>query len=153
MIYNTNIRTQAASKAAFSGVLRAAEDSLAGFGDEPAYLSGLVTWAVRRAEEVGHHVRRHVLASGGLRAAGDCVRVCLGHCAVLEARGLSLSSALMRIFRPMVEQALSAGLRRIEQSSAALAAADDWSLGGGGGGAHQPKLSSSAHKFSSMVQV
>jgi exocyst complex component 8 len=47
---------------------------------------------------------------------------------LLEARGLSLSSVLMKQFRPSVEQALDSNLRRIEESTAALAAADDWIL-------------------------
>jgi hypothetical protein len=70
----------------------------------------------------------------------------------------------MKQFRPSVEQALDSNLRRIEESTAALAAADDWILTypptgirplarSSGNLALQPKLSSSAHRFNSMVQV
>ena len=162
--------TTAFSQLVFSTIAQAASDSLAAFGEEPAYTSELVTWAVKQTETLALNVKRHVLvssaASGGLRVAAECVQICLGHCALLEARGLALSSVLLRLFRPFIEQALGASLKRIEQSSAALAAADDWSLvypvgtrpvssttSLGGVNAYLPKLSSSAHKFSSMVQV
>jgi exocyst complex component 8 len=77
-------------------------------------------------------VKRHTLAScaagGGLRTAAECVKIAIGYSDLLEARGLSLSSVLMKQFRPSVEQALDSNLRRIEESTAALAAADDWIL-------------------------
>ncbi|PON67449.1 Exocyst component Exo84, C-terminal [Parasponia andersonii] len=157
------------SQLVFSTIAQAAGDSLVAFGEEPAYTSELVTWAVKQTETLAFHLKRHVLvssvASGGLRVAAECVQVCLGHCSLLEARGLALSSVLLRLFRPFIEQALGTSLKRIEQSSAALAAADDWSLvypagtrplcstmSIGNVNACQPKLSSSAHKFNSMVQ-
>jgi hypothetical protein len=85
----------------------------------------------------------------------------------LEARGLSLATVLLRLFKPIIEQALNANLKKIEDISAALAAADDWLLtyppaGGrpfsssaslGSPMASQPKLSSSANRFNSMIQV
>lgn len=162
--------TTALSKLVFSTIAQAASDSLGAFGEEPAYSSELVTWTVKQTEALALHLKRHVLvssaASGGLRVAAECVHICLGHCCLLEARGLSLCSVLLRVFRPLIEQALSANLKRIEQCSAALAAADDWSLvhpvgtrplgstsSLGSLNASQPKLSSSAHKFNSMVQV
>ena len=77
-------------------------------------------------------VKRHTLAScaagGGLRTAAECVMIAIGYSDLLEARGLSLSSVLMKQFRPSVEQALDSNLRRIEESTAALAATDDWIL-------------------------
>ncbi|PWZ54937.1 Exocyst complex component EXO84B [Zea mays] len=102
-------------------------------------------------------------AGGGLRTAAECVKIAIGYSDLLEARGLSLSSVLMKQFRPSVEQALDSNLRRIEESTAALAAADDWILTypptgirplarSSGNLALQPKLSSSAHRFNSMVQ-
>jgi hypothetical protein len=83
---------------------------------------------------------------------------------------MALSPVLIKHFRPFVEQALNTNLKRIEQSSAALAADDDWLLAyaptsrNNNPGlppvssfssltSHQPKLSISAHKFNSMVQV
>jgi hypothetical protein len=84
---------------------------------------------------------------------------------LLEARGLSVSSVLLKQFKPSLEQALDANLRRIEESTAALAAADNWILTYPSTGirplarlsaanlALQPKLSNSAHRFNSMVQV
>lgn len=157
----------------FPTVGQAASDSLAVFGDEPAFTSELVTWAVREMEDFASLLKRRVLASaaasGALRVAAACVHICLGHCSVLEARGLALSPILLRLFRPCIEQALATNLKRIEQSSAALATADNWSLAfapvGGRpsrassstflstGAVSQPRLSSSAHKFNSMVQV
>ncbi|XP_048136897.1 exocyst complex component EXO84A [Rhodamnia argentea] len=164
--------TAALSQLVFSTIAQAASDALAVFGEEPAFVSELVTWAVKETEALALLLKRHVLASsaaaGGLRAAAECVKICLGHCSVLEARGLALSPVLLRLFKPCVEQALSANLRRIEQSSAAIAAADDWSLAysplGGrpmrvssstflcSAAAVHPKLSSSANKLNTMVQ-
>ena len=76
---------------------------------------------------------------------------------------------LLKLFRPSVEQALDANLKRIEESTAALAAADDWELSYpptvtrqsgrssstslGSTAAYQHKLSSSAQRFNLMVQV
>ncbi|OMO55013.1 Vacuolar protein sorting-associated protein 51 [Corchorus olitorius] len=154
------------SQLVFSTIAQAASDSLAVFGEEPAYSSELVTWAVKQTEAFALLLKRHVLASsaaaGGLRVATECIQICLGHCSLLEARGLSLSPVLMRLFKPSVELAFSANLKRIEQCSAALAAADDWVLTYAPVGSRpfsstslsisQPKLSSSAHKFISMVQ-
>ncbi|XP_047309727.1 exocyst complex component EXO84A [Impatiens glandulifera] len=161
--------TAALSQLVFSTIAQAASDSLAVFGDEPAYTSELVTWAVKQTELFSLLVKRHVLASsaaaGSLRIVAECVQICMGHCSMLEARGLSLSPVLLKLFRPCVEQALSANLKRIEHCTAALAAADDWSLsyppvatrplGSSSLGsviASQPKLSSSAHRFNSLVQ-
>nr|GMD04552.1 exocyst complex component exo84a [Ipomoea batatas] len=160
--------TAALSHLVFSAIAQGASDSLAIFDDEPAYSSELVTWSVNQTETFAQLIRRHVLASpaasGGLRAVAECVQICLGHCALLEARGLALSPVLLKYFRPCVEQALTANLKRIEQNTAALAAADDWllvhspmgtrSLGTSSlaGMISQPKLSSSAHRFNTMVQ-
>lgn len=161
----------ALSQLVFSSIAQAASDSLAVFSEETAYTSELVTWAVKQTEAFAHLLKRHVLASsaasGSMRVAAECVHICLGHCSLLEARGLCLSPVLLRLFRPFLEQALSSNLKRIEQSSAALAAADDWLLLYPPVGArlmgstsslnavsvYQPKLSSSAHRFNSMVQV
>jgi hypothetical protein len=160
--------TATLSQLVFSTIAQAASDSLSIFGEEPAYASELVTWAVRQTETFAILLKRHVLAfsaaAGGLRVAAECVHICLGHCSLLEARGLALSPVLLRLFRPCVEQALNANLKRIEQSSAALAAADDWLLAYPVAGTRpgsttslgsisQPKVSTSAHRFNSMVQV
>ncbi|KAI8528452.1 hypothetical protein RHMOL_Rhmol12G0149400 [Rhododendron molle] len=161
--------TSSLSQLVFSTIAQAASDSLAVFGDEPAYTSELVTWAVKETESFSLLIKRHVLASsaagGGLRVVAECVQICLGHCSLLESRGLALSPVLLRLFRPCIEQALSANLKRIEHSTAAFAAADDWSLayppvgtrslGSASLGsviASQSKLSSSAHRFNSMAQ-
>lgn len=162
--------TASLSQIVFSTIAQAASDSLAVFDEEPAYTSELVTWAVKQTEAFALILKRHVLASsaavGGLRVAAECVHICLAHCSLLEARGLSLSPVLLRLFRPLIEQALNDNLKRIEQSCAALAAADDWVLTYLPAGTRlasstslssvnlsQPKLSPSAHRFNSMVQV
>lgn len=161
--------TAALSQQVFSIISQALNDSLEVFGEESSYASELVIWATKQAEAFAQLVKRHALAScaaaGGLRAAAECVQIALGHCSLLEARGLSLSSVLLKLFRPSVEQALEANLKRIEESTAALAAADDWVLISPPSGlrasarvsttnlALQPKLSSSAHRFNTMVQV
>ncbi|XVF26273.1 hypothetical protein REPUB_Repub14bG0001600 [Reevesia pubescens] len=164
--------TAALSQLVFSAIAQAASDSLGIFGKEPAYTSELVMWATKQTEAFALLVKRHALASsaaaGGLRAAAECVQIALGHCSLLEARGLALCPVLLKLFRPSVEQALNANLKRIEESTAALAAADDWvltyppgstrqsgwpasaSLGNTTGFQH--KLTSSAHRFNSMVQ-
>ncbi|KAK8627330.1 hypothetical protein V6N13_134943 [Hibiscus sabdariffa] len=161
--------TSALSQLVFSTIAQASSDSLAVFGEEPAYSSELVTWAVKQTDAFALLLKRHALASsaaaGGLRVATECVQICLGHCALLEARGLALSPILMRHFRPCVDMAFSATLKRIEQSTAALAAADDWVLSYAPVDARpfssslssasmsQSKLSSSAHKLNSMVKA
>ncbi|CAL4919609.1 unnamed protein product [Urochloa decumbens] len=160
--------TASLAQQVFRVIAQALSDSAEVFGDEPAYMSELVTWATKQALSFSLLVKRHALAScaagGGLRAAAECVKIALGYSELLEARGLSLSSVLMKQFRPSVEQALDSNLRRIEESTAALAAADDWVLtypptgirpfarSSAGNLALQPKLSSSAHRFNSMVQ-
>ncbi|KAG9146332.1 hypothetical protein Leryth_008020 [Lithospermum erythrorhizon] len=152
------------SQVIFSTIAQAANDSLVLFDEEQSYASELVTWAVTQSNDFALRVKRHVLASpaasGSLRPVAECVQMCMGHCSLLEARGLALSPILLRIFKPCVEQALSANLKRIEQCTAALAAADDWSLiypplgvrSMSSSISFQPKLSSSAHKFNTMIQ-
>ncbi|KAB2060304.1 hypothetical protein ES319_A10G007900v1 [Gossypium barbadense] len=164
--------TAALSQLVFSAIAQAASDSMGIFGEEPSYTSELVMWATKQTEAFALLVKRHTLASsaaaGGLRAAAECVQIALGHCSLLEARGLALCPVLLRLFRPSVEQALNANLKRIEESTAALAAADDWVLTYPPGGTRQSgwssslsvgnttifqhKLTSSAHRFNSMVQ-
>ncbi|KAL4279457.1 hypothetical protein GQ457_03G043020 [Hibiscus cannabinus] len=164
--------TAALSQLVFSAIAQAASDSLGIFGKEPAYTSELVIWATKQTEAFALLVKRHALASsaaaGGLRAAAECVQIALGHCSLLEARGLALCPVLLKLFRPSVEQALNANLKRIEESTAALAAADDWLLTYPPSNTHQSgwptsaslstttafqhKLTSSAHRFNSMVQ-
>ncbi|GER28342.1 exocyst complex component 84B [Striga asiatica] len=162
--------TAALSQFVFSAIAQAASDSSSIFCKETAYTSELVMWATKQTEAFALLVKRHALASsaaaGGLRSAAECVQIALGHCSLLEARGLALCPVLLRLFRPSVEQALDANLKRIEESTAALAAADNWDLtyppaslrlsgrtgGGSMMGLYQPKLSSSAHRFNSMVQ-
>lgn len=164
--------TAALSQLVFSAIGQASSDSLAIFGEEPAYRSELVMWATKQTETFALLVKRHALAScaaaGGLRAAAECVQIALGHCSLLEGRGLALCPVLLKLFRPSVEQALEANLKRIEESTAALAAADDWNLVSlasvtsqsgrssvstlSSAALYQPKLSSSAHRFNLMVQ-
>ncbi|KAK9707298.1 hypothetical protein RND81_07G187800 [Saponaria officinalis] len=151
------------SKLVFSAIAHASSDSLAVFGEDTSYTSELVSWAVKETEKFGMIMMKQTLysaaASGKLRAAAECVQICLGHCVLLESRGLALSPVLLKHFKPLVEQALTTNLKRIEQNTAALAASDDWCLvlppGGvviGGVSSSVPKLSTSAHRFNSMVQ-
>lgn len=164
--------TAAISQLVFSAIAQAASDSLAIFGKEPSYTSELVMWATKQTEAFALLVKRHALASsaaaGGLRAAAECVQIALGHCSLLEARGLALCPVLLKLFRPSVEQALDANLKRIEESTAALAAADNWELTSSptvtrssgrpsstslvSTTAYHHKLSSSAQRFNLMVQ-
>ncbi|KAK9924030.1 hypothetical protein M0R45_032419 [Rubus argutus] len=164
--------TAALSQLVFSAVAQAATDSAAIFENERDYTSELVVWAIKQTEAFALLIKRHALASsaaaGGLRAAAECVQIALGHCSLLEARGLALCPVLLKLFRPSVEQALEANLKRIEESTAALAAADDWVLTAaptatrqpgrpsssslGNSTAFQHKLTSSAHRFNLMVQ-
>ncbi|KAL6134899.1 hypothetical protein ACLB2K_067127 [Fragaria x ananassa] len=164
--------TAALSQLVFSAIAQAATDSAAIFENEPDYTSELVMWAIKQTEAFALLIKRHALASsaaaGGLRAAAECVQIALGHCSLLEARGLALCPVLLKLFRPSVEQALEANLKRIEESTAALASADDWVLTTAPTATHQPgrpsstflgnttafqhKLTSSAHRFNLMVQ-
>lgn len=167
------VYTAAISQFVFSTIAQAASDSLAVFGEEPAYASELVTWSVRQTDGFAVFLKRYVIGSsaavGSLRIAAESVQICMGHCSLLEARGLALTPVLFRHFRPFIENAITANLRRIEQSSAALAAADDWLLAYSPVASRlfprssstsslasvvsQPKLSRSAHRFNTMVQV
>ncbi|KAG8100385.1 hypothetical protein GUJ93_ZPchr0013g34633 [Zizania palustris] len=160
--------TAALAQQVFSVIAQALSDSVEVFGDESCYASELVTWATKQVMSFALLVKRHVLSScaaaGGLRAAAECVQISLGHCSLLEAHGLSVSAVLLRQFKPSLEQALDSNMRRIEESTAALASADDWILtypptgirplgrSSAANLALQPKLSSSAHRFNSMVQ-
>ncbi|XP_050384595.1 exocyst complex component EXO84B [Argentina anserina] len=164
--------TAALSQLVFSAIAQAATDSATIFENEPDYTSELVMWAIKQTEAFALLIKRHALASsaaaGGLRAAAECVQIALGHCSLLEARGLALCPVLLKLFRPSVEQALEANLKRIEESTSALAAADDWVLTAapmatrqpgrpsssflGNTTAFQHKLTSSAHRFNWMVQ-
>ncbi|KAK3145761.1 hypothetical protein QOZ80_3BG0257060 [Eleusine coracana subsp. coracana] len=160
--------TASLAQQVFSVIARALSDSVEVFGDESSYASELVTWATKQAMSFALLVKRHALAScaagGGLRAVAECVQIALGYSELLETRGLSLSAVLMKQFRSSVEQALESSLRRIGESTAALASADDWVLthpptgirpftrSSAGNLALQPKLSTSAHRFNSMVQ-
>lgn len=97
--------TDAFSQLVLLAIGQAASDSLVIFGKEPAYISELATWATKQVT-FALLVKRHALASsagaGGLRAAAEWV---LGHCSLLESRGLALCSMLLKLFRPSVEQA------------------------------------------------
>jgi len=88
--------TASISHLVFSTISQAVSDSLTVFaGEEPAYTSELVTWAVRQAETFSLLLKKRILASiaasGGLRIASECVHVCLSHCHLLEASGMALS--------------------------------------------------------------
>ncbi|KAG6772359.1 hypothetical protein POTOM_023764 [Populus tomentosa] len=124
--------TAALSQIVFSTIIQAASDSLEVYGEELAYTSKLVTWAVKEIESFAFLLKRHVLAQSAaarrLRVATKWIHICLGHCSLSEARGLSLATILLRLFRSIIEQALNANLKKNEESSAALAAADDWLL-------------------------
>ncbi|KAK4402891.1 Exocyst complex component EXO84A [Sesamum angolense] len=158
----------ALSHLVFSTIAQAANDSLAIFSDEPAFTSELVTWAVNQTHAFAQLVKKNVVAapaaSGCLRIVAESVHICLEHCLLLEDRGLALCPTLLKIFKPYLEQALTANLKRIELCTAAIAASDNWSLtyppvagrswGGSAGTTcgSQQKLSSSAHRFNTMIQ-
>nr|GEV20277.1 exocyst complex component EXO84B [Tanacetum cinerariifolium] len=165
--------TTAISQLVFSVIAQTAIDSNAIFGTEPSYSSEIVMWAAKQTEDFALFVKRHALASsaggGGLRAADECVHIALGHCSLLEARGLALCPVLLKLFRPSVEQAVDANLKRIEESTAALVATDDWDLSSSPSvtrlsgrpsttslstiTSSQYKLSSSTQRFNVMVQM
>ncbi|KAM3385671.1 hypothetical protein ACQJBY_009442 [Aegilops geniculata] len=158
---------EAACQSSTRGIeLRAAASALKRLGDGPRAHSLLLSAHNQRLQcnLQTIHPSSTSYAAGGLRAAAECVQISIGHCSLLEARGLSVSAVLLKQFKPSLEQALDANLRRIEESTAALAAADNWTLTYPPNGirplarssvanlALQPKLSSSAHRFNSMVQ-
>jgi hypothetical protein len=148
--------------------LQASKDSVAVFGEVPSYASELVLWASNITEMCALVIKKNVLlssaATGGLRAAVECVQIALGHCVLLEEWGLTLCPTLSRLVRPSIEQALKANLENIIESVGSLAAADKWVLdippqwGATGmrssrGGVTNLRLSSSGHRFISMVQA
>ncbi|KAL8518861.1 hypothetical protein ACS0TY_009994 [Phlomoides rotata] len=159
----------ALSHLVFSTIAQAANDSLSIFDDEPAFTSELVTWAVNQTLTFAQLIKKNVIAapaaSGCLRIVAESAHICLGHCSLLEDRGLALCPTLLKFFRPYLEQALTANLKRIDLSTAAIAASDDWSLiyspisgrswgapSVGSTGASYQKLSSSAHRLNTMIQ-
>lgn len=160
----------ALSHLVFSTIAQAANDSLTIFDDEPAFTSELVTWAVNQTLAFAQLIKKNVIAapaaSGCLRIVAESAHICLGHCSLLEDRGLALCPTLLKFFRPYLEQALTANLKRIDLSTAAIAASDDWSLiyspisgrswpapSLGTTVASYQKLSSSAHRLNTMIQV
>jgi len=120
--------TAALAQVVFSAISQAAADSLEIFGDEAACSAELLLWAQRETELCVSLLQRHVLSSaaaaGGLFAAGECVRIALGHCSILEEQGLALAPVLSRLVRPSVEEALEFNIVRIEDSVRTMAAVD-----------------------------
>lgn len=55
--------TTALSQLVFSTIAQASDDSLAVFGEEPAYASELVTWSIKQTESFAFLVKRHALSS------------------------------------------------------------------------------------------
>lgn len=139
---------------------QASRDSVAVFGEVPSYASELVLWASDVTERCATVIKRNVLlssaAAGGLRGAVECVQIALGHCALLEERGLTLCPTLSKLIRPSVEQALKANLTSIIESVGSLASTDNWSLDiqrGPRGPASNLRLTTSGHRFLYLVQV
>lgn len=135
---------------------------MAVFGEVPSYASELVLWATEVTEMCASVITRNVLlssaASGSLRAALECVQIALGHCALLEERGLTLCPTLTKLLRPSVEQALQATLASILEDVGSLAANDNWTLDvspqrGSRGFMSNLRLTTSGHRFLSLVQV
>ena len=148
------------------------------FGDVPEFASEIVVWACKVTEFYARLIKQHVLSSaaatGALWGAAECVEIAFGYCSLLESHGLILCPMLAKKFRPSVEQAMEANMKRIEESVAAMASADDWvltfyqstpslrlrslstssrTLINRNQSSRTVKLSSSAHQFISMVQV
>jgi len=142
--------------------LQASRDSVAVFGEVPRYASEMVLWAGEVTEMCASVIKRNVLmssaAAGGLLAAVECVQIALGHCALLEARGLMLCPTLSKLVRPSVEQALKANLTSIVESVNSLVVVDNWTLdisrqGGPRGAVSNLRLTASGHRFLLLVQV
>lgn len=160
------------SRLVFNAVSRAASDSLAVFGNDPAYEPELSIWSANKIEVFAFVVKKDVIpsipASAGLRAVVECVQIALCHYSLLEDQRHDLYLVLTEHFRPSVEQALEANFKRIEKEIASLAAVDDWVLtyppsvthkngcsdaSFGSRTAPQPRLSCSAHLLNSLVRV
>ncbi|KAG0571090.1 hypothetical protein M758_6G201800 [Ceratodon purpureus] len=153
------VYTTAISQLVFSAIAQASRDSVAVFGEVPSYASELVLWASDVTEMCASVIKRNVLlssaAAGGLRAAVECVQIALGHCALLEERGLTLCPTLSKLIRPSVEQALKANLTSIIDSVGSLASAENWTLDiqrGTRGSGSNLRLSTSGHRFLYLVQ-
>lgn len=133
---------------------------MAVFGEVPSYASELVLWASDVTETCASVIKRNVLlssaAAGGLRGAVECVQIALGHCALLEERGLTLCPTLSKLIRPSVEQAMKANLTSTMESVNSLAAADNWTMDtqrGPRGTVSSLRLTTSGHRFLFLVQV
>eukprot|EP01018_Ginkgo_biloba_P030440 Gb_10716 [translate_table: standard] len=166
--------TKALARSVFSTISQAAKDSVAIFGEKSAYASELVLWARKETEKFVQLVKKHILffseTTGGLRAAAESVQVAVGHCCLLEAQGIALCPYLLKLIRPCLQGVLEVNLKRVQITVGVFVANDDWALTSslvtncfldqwsylptaGGGLATQFTLTSSAHKFISMVQL
>ena len=135
---------------------------MAVFDEVPAFASDVVLWAEEMTEMCASVIKRNVLvssaAAGGLRAAVECVQIALGHCALLEERGLNLCPTLSKLIRPSVEQALKVNLTSIMKNVGSLAAVDNWTLDlspqrAVRGAVSNLRLTSSGHRFLLLMQV
>ncbi|KAL2485920.1 Exocyst complex component EXO84A [Abeliophyllum distichum] len=108
--------TTTLSQLVFCTIAQAASDSLAIFDDEPAFASELVTWAVNQTEGFALLIKKHILASpaasGALRSVTECIQISLGHCCLLEARGLALTPILLMQPKLSLQPKLSSSAHR-----------------------------------------
>lgn len=135
---------------------------MAVFGEVTKYATEIILWASEVIEMCASVLKRNVLmasaAAGGLRAAVECVQIALGHCALLEERGLTLCPTLSKLVRPSVEQALKANLTSLVENVSSLVVVDNWTLdisrqGGPRGAVSHLRLTTSGHRFLLLVQV
>ncbi|KAH9287978.1 hypothetical protein KI387_032095 [Taxus chinensis] len=171
-IYSANYMTTLA-RIVFSTISLATKHSVEIFGEASAYTSELVLWARKETDNFVQLVKKHVLSfkerAGGLQSAVEWVQVAVGHCSLLEAQGIALCPYLLKLIQPCMEEVLAVYLKRIETSVSIVAANDDWVVTSScvqnhlldkhsnlpniaGDLAAQLTLTSSAHKFISMVQ-
>ncbi|KAL2517511.1 Exocyst complex component EXO84A [Abeliophyllum distichum] len=108
--------TTTLSQLVFCTIAQAASDSLAILDDEPAFASELVTWAVNQTEAFALLIKKHILASpaasGALRSVTECIQISLGHCCLLEARGLALTPILLMQPKLSLQPKLSSSAHR-----------------------------------------
>ncbi|GLJ53454.1 hypothetical protein SUGI_1140130 [Cryptomeria japonica] len=171
-IYSANYVTTLA-RIVFSTISLAAKHSVEIFGEASACTSELVLWAHKETDNFVELVKKHVLSfkerAGWFQSAVEWVQVAVGHCSLLEGQGIALCPYLLKLIKPFMEEVLAVNIKRIEINVSIAAANDDWLVTSShvlnlfvdkhsnlsniaGDLATQCRLTSSAHKFISMVQ-
>ncbi|KAK9121226.1 hypothetical protein Syun_018843 [Stephania yunnanensis] len=113
----------ALSKLVFSTVLQTAKDSESIFSNMPVYSNKIVPWAERLLESFVQLVKTNAPPPETISAVSAvcvCFQASLSHCLQLEAQGLKLSTLLVVLLRPYMEEVLEMNFQRARKVAADL---------------------------------